>query len=326
MWSRSPLFKRLPPAARAVILSVASAVLLFVLLAALSGIIGSLAYLLFLQLGNEMLRFMQVNSPLWVGVFPSWLILIAVIVLWLLDRTTLRRSVESLRHERKHMINLDETLVRCAPQLLYIKSQDQNPEQIHKELEKEVQNIVWLLLKQSTEAFRGDVNRAFLLLPDATGQHLKVWKYYGGDPEDIKRKSFYIGEDLPKGSKRGIAGQVFYERKLIVTRIVEDPDKGWKPSPDNGESYICFDEPHREGERLVSPKPPYKSFVCVPLIVEPGSSECLGVVCFDSHEPTVFDLDEFKKDLLFVLAARLRAIIVIYREVDTFFSKGQARG
>ncbi len=311
------MFRKLPPGVRAVILAGGGAILLFIVLAVVNGVIGQVAYVLFLWSWSHILGLMQVNPPLWVSVIPSWAILLAFIAVWLPDRINLRRSVGSLKHAITHMNNLDDTLVNCTPQLLYPKKPDRS-------LEDEVRSIVRLLLKQSTEAFRDDVHRAFFLLPDPTinGDYLKVWEDFGGiDRDSKKRKKFYIGKNLAPGSKRGIAGEAFYQRKLVFAHIIEDAN-GWKS--DNEQSYICFDEQRKEKGRLLYPRPPYNSLVCVPLVAEKGARECIGVVCFDSNNPTIFDPDEIKH-LLFLLAARLRAIMVIQEEVRNFFSKGQTQ-
>ena len=287
--------------------------------AAVSGVIGNGAYASFLWLLDQIRGFMQANSPSWVIVYSSWVILLALIAFGVWDRINLRRSVGSLKHAIDHINNLDDTLVNCAPQLLSPKKPDHS-------LEDEVRFIVGRLLKQATEAFPRDVHRAVFFRPDPArnGKYLELWEECGGiDKNNIKRKNFYIGEERQPGVQRGIAGEAFHKRNIIVAHI-KDHNGVWKGKADK-DAYICFDEERIEAGQLTYPRPPYTSLACVPLVIHKGGKDCLGVVCFDSNNPYIFDPPQAKA-LLFLLAARLRAIMVIHREVEIFFLKGQAQG
>jgi hypothetical protein len=283
-------------------------IVLALLTAALYGVIGNGVYALVVWLWNQVPGYAHANTSLSI-VFPLWILSGFVIVAWFIDRTNLRHGINTLSHAIKHVNTLDTYLVSSAPQLLSSKKPECD-------LECEVHNIVRRLLKQAIEAFPRDVHRAILFLPDPrfNGEYLTVWEDYGGIDKDSKeRKKFYIGIERPD-LKKGVAGEAFHERKLIVTHIIEQNSR-WHP---DRESYICFDSENTLGS--MNSHPPYTSFVCVPLIVQKGDKECLGVVCFDSKNSKVFDPREVTS-LLFLLAARIRAIIVIYQEVQAFFSK-----
>ncbi len=174
------MLRNLSPRAKAAIWAGVSAVSLFILLAALSGLIGNGTYALTPWLLNQMLRFIRVSSPLWVVVFPSWVLLLAVIAVLLVGWINSKRRVRRLSNAINHLNNLDDTLVNCAPQLLFPKKSGYG-------LEDEVRSIVKRLLKQATEAFPRDVHRAVFFRPE--GKYLKLWEECGGiDTDSRKRK------------------------------------------------------------------------------------------------------------------------------------------
>src|SRR5258708_9030709 len=233
------MLRNLSPRAKAAIWAGVSAVSLFILLADLSGLIGNGTYVLTPWLLNQMLRFIRVSSPLWVVVFPSWVLLLAVIAVLLVGWINSKRRVRRLSNAINHLNNLDDTLVNCAPQLLFPKKSGYG-------LEVKVRSIVKRLLKQATEAFPRDVHRAVFFRPE--GKYLKLWEECGGiDTDSRKRKKFYIGEEQRPGMKRGVAGEAFHKLSVIVVHI-KDYKGSWKS--DNEEVYICFDERVEAGRSI----------------------------------------------------------------------------
>src|SRR5262249_8312002 len=140
-------------------------------------------------------------------------------------------------------------------------------------LDHEIHQLLRKFLRDAAEMFSGDVHRALLFRPDPTtdDQYLTLWELYGGIDEDSKqRKRFYVGPSKPD-TKRGVAGESFYNRKLIVTHILEAKPH-WKS--DREATYICFEPFDREDTS--SFYPPYSSFVCIPIIIGRDKNDCLG--------------------------------------------------
>jgi len=125
--------------------------------------------------------------------------------------------------------------------------------------------------------------------------------------DSIRRTKFYVGTDRNREGERGVAGKTFVDETIEVVHFTLD-DGRWKPDhPD----YVVV-EPNRQL--------PYRSCATVPIggrrMGNGGTHEpCLGVLCFDSPTPDVFDSDEIK-ELLGALSGGVRAALRIYRQLE----------
>jgi GAF domain-containing protein len=167
--------------------------------------------------------------------------------------------------------------------------------------DKEVamQQLLREFLRDTTKVFGGQVSRALIVRPDPNDRtnYLVPWVGYQMPEQTLSPgHKFYIGDDPNK--KTGIAGKVYKSREVVVVHFHE---RNWEPDDTD---YIIFDYDR--------PYPPYRSFVGVPILGP--SSECLGVLCFDSYQPNVFDSSEIH-NLLVLLGRRIAAAMVIYTQL-----------
>jgi hypothetical protein len=202
-----------------------------------------------------------------------------------------RNSVLNHAFTTQHnLVLLDDSLLRLLAS--WIPSKDH---------ENEMKSILAELLSDASAAFNGHVHRAFLLRP--AGEHLKIWTHYGMPEDTVKDLSFYVGSDWRK--QRGTAGQAFVNQELRVGHLTQA-----------GNVWVCED-------RYFIPcgkRPAYRAFVAIPIIgVSPTATNantavCLGVVCFDSLQPDIFD-SEGNRDVLRVFARRIAAALLLFEQL-----------
>ncbi len=125
--------------------------------------------------------------------------------------------------------------------------------------------------------------------------------------DSIRRTRFYVGPDRNKEGERGVAGKAFVDETIEVVHFTLDGDIWRADHPD----YITFES----NRRL-----PYRSCVAIPIggrRMEGTATQerCLGVLCFDSPTPDVFDSDDIK-ELLGALSGGVRAALHIYRQLE----------
>jgi transcriptional regulator with GAF, ATPase, and Fis domain len=286
-----------------------------------AGIIGGRADALFVALGAIISQSFMVSYWPWIIVIAMTIALATCIYLWRLDAdelTTIRKDreafskeigikdvkIEALSQERNTLVQelgtldkvmkLDDSIFRLLPNLV-------SP----RERENEIRRLLKKLLEDTCGTFAGDVDRAVLYLPDprSGNEYLKYWEGYQMPPESILRSRFYVGtREVDK--KRGLAGEAFFRRKILVAHIIKE-SHSWHADND---SYINFDE--------TRPFPPYRAVVSVPLITGDNPTDCLGVMCFDSENATAFDSQEVQT-MLQKLGARIASILSIYQRLKT---------
>jgi len=279
------------------------AAILFILTAAITGIIGNGASTLFARFWDGLTR---INSWPWIITLVTMVIGFALVLFFVWRsggalRTELHkmnielRKVSGALDKMNMLIGLDDSLLRLLAS--WMRAGDR---------EAEMKLLLADLLRDATIAFDGEVHRALIFLPDATGEHLKAWAHYQMPQESIARTVFYVGKN-GDDRKRGLAGETFLESKIHVAHITHEDDH-WKCDHD---CYIDFDKRR--------PFPPYHSLVGVPIIGFTPSSPavsattCLGVVCFDSPNPSIFD-NSGAQALLQVFGRRIAAALLIYEQ------------
>lgn len=196
------------------------------------------------------------------------------------------------------MLNLDDSLFRGLAS--WVPSQN---------TEQENKRIITDLLLDATAEFDGQVQRAALLLPDASREYLYCWANYQMPQESVDHMKFYIGPDKSRRQREsGVAGEAFLTGELQVGHLRRANGDTW--ISEDCPSYIKF-----PGRRPFSP---YRSFVNVPIIgVEPNTpnsshATCLGVICFDSMDQDVFDSKE-RQVVLRTFARRITAALLIFQ-------------
>lgn len=234
---------------------------------------------------------------------PDWALALGIIVvlagvgllLWQFRR---RGKVQARTVD---LVRLDESLLALFPSLV----RDTNREEAIKRLLHEV-------LRDATRLLGEHVSRAFILREN--DQHeLAPWVTYQMSTESEARTRF--STETGPARNRGIAGETYQDRVLRVVHMVERRrSKGWhaevfkqengKWGRDEETKYLTLDTSR--------PHPPYRSFVTVPIVAT--SQDCLGVLCFDSGNPKVFDPPEIRQ-LLVGLSVRIAAAAVIFEQL-----------
>ncbi len=173
--------------------------------------------------------------------------------------------------------------------------------------DNEMKQLLAELLRDASAEFAGHVHRAFILIPDDKKEYLTIWAHLGIPQDIIDRKKFYIGSDHDKKPLQGVAGYAYLERKLRVGHVIQE-ENTWRT--DCEDSFIRFGD----GKHL----PPYRSFVCVPVIGPDldsprlSTTVCLGVVIFDSMDSRIFDTIE-SQVVLRVFARRVATALTMNR-------------
>ncbi len=282
---------------------------IFVLLAIVNGIIGNRADAIFLLMVDQVAKSLSASLWPWIVTLILLLVIPGIVLRWFQERKSLTYDLENLRYKlegKDILVRLDDSLLRLLPSLISATDVD---DEVHKLIKK--------VLRDVTKAFPKDIPRGSLFRPDAPGEYLTLWEFNGAmDDESRVRKKFYIGS-ARSDVKRGVAGEAFCAKELLVTRIEEVANEcKWKA---NREYYICF-EPDEDGTFI--PYPPYRSFICAPIIVE---TACLGVLCFDSNNISIFDNAEVQ-EMIQLLSRRIGSVLLIYQKLQITSQKLQKQG
>ena len=268
------------------------ALVIFILLGAANGILGELGITVFQWLQQLSANLITISSLPWIIITLILLVaLVSVIIIW-------RRAKHTLDTTNK-IVDLDNWLQRLVPNLVSAPDLDQ-----------EMERLMYQLLQRATSVFDDLVHRASVFLPDPDRKHLRIGFGYQIPPEAVKRTVFDI-EPEKMDIKRGIAGEAFLDEKGLPQVVHVMHEKGeWKT--DREGSYVFFDK--------IRPSLPYQSCVCVLISVGTSPADRLGVLCFDSQSPTIFDsantVDSELQNRLITLSARFAAALQIYKELQ----------
>jgi len=163
-------------------------------------------------------------------------------------------------------------------------------------------DITRAVLRRITEIWPSKVQRAYVLLPDKSGDFLTPWCGFQMADETMRRAKFQL-----HGTGHiamGVAGQAFIHKQTRVVHMRTDGSM-------DTEEYIEFDTARK--------MKPYKSFVCVPMLAQ--TDDCVGIMCLDSNtDGTVFDPQEIT-GLLVALGARLATLISMYQSLEATLCK-----
>ncbi len=119
---------------------------------------------------------------------------------------------------------------------------------------------------------------------------------HGWVDEESKGQTRFCIDSRKDSSTRGLAGEVFLTRRIIVAHISDK--KGVLRSDEA--SYIP--SPHS--------KPSFcGSLIGVPVTTGEETGDCLGVLCFDSYNSTAFDAP-IVRDILMIVATRIAEVLI----------------
>jgi hypothetical protein len=226
------------------------------------------------------------------GLALTWGITVLVLVMFWRHRSSILNQALTTAN---NLLDLDDSLLRLLASWI-----------VSKDHEAEMKRLLSELLRDACAEFDGFVHRSMILLPNDSGEYLKVWSHFGLSDASAVRIRFYVGNDPDSQNLRGVAGHGYLTGKLRTGHMKQE--KGvWKCScPD----FIPF----------VGKHPPYRSFVSVPIFgVNPTSSLsnsiCIGVLSFDSMAQSIFEKPEVQL-LLRVIARRVGAALLIYQQLQ----------
>jgi hypothetical protein len=234
------------------------------------------------------------NHWVWITLGISVGVLLIVTFSFLVYTSNLKHRIavlEQLWERSRKLLALDDSLLRTLGS--WIPPSPQNRDILVKQILREA-------FADAMVAFDGHVERAAVLLPDASGEYLRCWVPYQMPQESIDNMVFYIGSDQQRVNERGVAGTVYLDREIAVGHMVHINDR-----------WLCLDCDGYMPSKIVRAYPPYKSFVCVPIIgVGSRLRARLGVICLDSRVEDVFDSEE-ARTVLVTFARRMAAAILI---------------
>lgn len=265
------------------------------LTSAIEGIIGNRADNGFILLTDIVSRSLNVNTWPWIitGVVLA-LSLVELFYFWQHDKVKLQANKRITR-----MIELDGSLLK----LLANWVPDSDPV-IRANGKKRLLSDV---IRNAIAEFNESPTRGAILLPDISGEYLRCVASAQMPQETVDEMVFYIGDDEKRRDREGgIAGYVYHHSdKLLVTHMKQL----------DGGQWICKDfAKYVRLKELDSSMPAYKSLVSVPIFGPDPSlrnkTKCIGILCFDSMNEDVFDLEEIKV-LLLTLASRVASAILI---------------
>ncbi len=266
-------------------------ILLFVGGAIAEGVIGNFGSDAAHSLLNQLAKSVEMNWVPWIialACLSMALICLGVAVFAWWNNRFLHQAL----NVSSNLLDLDDSLLRLLGSWV--------PDKSH---ENEMKLLLAEILRDAGRELGEHVYRASILLPDPPGgEYLKVWAYSKLPDETVGRIKFYVGDD--ENIRRGVAGEVFRTRELRIAHMRQEGNK-WKC---DCESYISFRERKHP--------PAYRSFACVPIVgPSPNASAgvtCLGIACFDSLNPTIFDAYD-AEIILRVFARRFAAALLLYQ-------------
>ncbi|HEY8601384.1 MAG TPA: hypothetical protein VIL85_23355 [Thermomicrobiales bacterium] len=274
----------------------------YVLNAFIEGTLGNIGHGIFLAIVAAFIGLivLLIRSAPWallgIGFFAAVsLIALMLYIVRRLDSDLTQRDTRlaEIEADRTHAVNtvkLDDHLFQLLSALVAASSDERDTT---------FKQIVVNLLQDITEVVEGVSRGALLKRED---DYLIPWVPYEMPESRINGIRFYVGNDHSRYKERGVAG-IAYETQLLQTVHISQEGNIW-----NG------DHPAYTPPIDASRRPPYLSFVAIPLIgqLEEGqNAEPVGVLCLDSPTLTAFDAPETPQTLL-VLGDRLLIAIVIH--------------
>ena len=290
-----------------------------------TGIVDGAAYDLFKSTWNPIYNSVRTDPLPWSIIIALLICLLALAFILWLDRRKL-----DLTNDLANTLN-DFDLILFGLLSSFFASIQEFEAKISQELEAKKKHELEAEMKQALDAGLKqvvnvalslaikavkDTHRAALFLPNDKGE-LIIQEHQGMSEESIKRIKCYGGLLPPGVTQRGVAGEAFKEKKLIVAHIIEK-EKGMLVADTS--AYIYTNSININGQEILLPIS-YRSLVCIPLTAD-GIQEPLGVLCFDSQNLMAFDSQE-TKDRLQSLEDRFIPILSIYQRLKKVIQMAQ---
>ena len=241
-----------------------------------------------------------VKTPLfWIVVYATLIGFFGVLLRYNRRRWS-KMYMENHQSEMSVLNYLDDSLLRLLPGLVTTNKLGSGGQGLEVRMDRLVMSF---LDDANTWVLKGKARRELLFCPDERKEQLVIG--YGPQwlKDDLAVKSFRIAD----GIYEGVVGEAYEKAETIVAhhrlengRYRWDRDS-YRPSP---------------GRRNSDPTP-YNAIICIPVAGTPRSphkDHLLGVVCFDSVEPDLFDPPEVRETLE-KLARHLATSLQIYSKL-----------
>lgn len=277
-----------------------------IILGVVSSLIATVLVANYPLLAEPVQKFVITNLG-WLIAFAALIIASLITILyyvnaWRRDREIWNRNLTDLDGRLKaltanlgwgdQLLDVVDTLLSRLPKLLATKKPDSFMSFMHD------------LLAEATAVITNTVPGVYgaSLYRPVDEESLKIWVAYQV-PEDSRiNAKCYIGSKT--GIKRGVAGECFCEKTVLVAHKTNQVDRE-KDLVFDRENYLHFG---KHGTH-----PAFESFICVP--VNTDTSDCLGVLCFDSVYLTVFDNVELQKAIQ-RLGQIIALVIILYEGLE----------
>lgn len=251
--------------------------IVFVLLAAVTGIIGNRADSGFLWVIS------RINQPLPVPASVTLLVFLILLVFPIAKVAEL----EYARVIATKIIELDDVLFRSLSDL------HSSPDP-----QKALKRIVESYLSHVLEIFDEYIG-VVVYIPDEQKEYLYPWTYRGIPQEQLANVSFSISGTEEKTPLRGVAGTVFLEGKLRIVHFSQREGR-WLS---NDSAFRYFENVSIDGK--------VQSMASIPIIDSSKSS--IAVLCIISPYYKLFDSDRIQQVLL-AIAQRLSTTMSLARK------------
>lgn len=252
-----------------------------VFLFVVGGVIGNRSDAILLQLWSVIINYVGADRWPWIITGGAVLMIFGAIRLWWVSSVKASRE----QNEKSFLVSLVITLGATLSSVL--ATQDLN-HGWHEFVAKAFETIAIDYLQ--------NVRRGLLFLPDEKGENLIISDMHGWVDESSKNQTRFCIDSRKDSSTRGLAGEVFLTRRIIVAHISTKKDV----LRSDEVSYIPS----------LHSKPPFcGSLIGVPITTGEGTSDCLGVLCFDSYNSTAFDTP-IVRDILVIVASRVAEVLV----------------
>jgi hypothetical protein len=272
--------------------------------AVVAGLITNAVTPFFTSVLTWAMSFLQAN--LW------WLIAIILLaIITFLIHTQkigkLQKKLEDDKQVFKQQIDYHEKIFNFIGSSLLHALPDFIPLKNSADLEKKVISFMKDILADLT-TLPPEVYGASLFLPHPIEKdYLTIWTAYQVPEDSMRLAKCYIGPN--HGIKRGVAGECYLSRKLLVAHRInrKDMQGNWIFDSDN---YVHFPK----SKTL----PAFKSLVCIPLVEtstdDNPSPKCLGVLSFDSEILTAFD-SPILQETLALVGNYIASVLLIYESL-----------
>jgi len=262
------------------------AILGSILLFVVGGVVGNRSDAVFLQSWSAVNGSMMGNWLPWVIAGGAIMVSISMSYLLLGRKASFERKLQ----EKNFLLDLAGTLSFLLPATLSMR-----------DLSCGFHEFIARALETVFRGYLKDARRGCLFLPDARGESLAVSDIRGWVNDNGKGQRTFCIDPQKVDSAKGVAGEAFLKRKVVVAHV----------SVDNGH-LKCDQASYVPSQDSILPF--RGSLICVPVTSGESSSECLGVLCFDSYNTFAFD-SPVVRDVLLLLAKYIFIALLMRKKI-----------